>query len=267
MSDADLDNSGKAGLDDDDSGQQPIPANKVKEIVSNRVNELNSKHAEDIARMQGQIDVLTKQPVKTQQPTDKIYTRAELNAFVNDGKLTQDEADQVIDKQLTKQVTADVTANMNVQGKENALQTMIDRYVSHDPDIATPGTDARKRIEAEVRAQLELSGDSQATLKHEALALRAVYGAVDKLKQVNLEPEDRESHMDTLSGGDGGTGHHKQSSQIKLDDSGNITGLNRDEKSYYQDQINKGLYSGWPAVVEELKYADTALRQRAGARA
>lgn len=263
--DPNVNDNGEGGQGSDDPGQRFIPANEVNEIVSKRVNEVTSKFTEKMARMEGELDAYAKQSAKPQQE-DKIYTRAELNAFVNDGKLTQDEADNVVDKQLRKQVTADVTKNMTLQGKENAQQTMINDYIAHDPDIAIPGTDARNRIEGEVRAQLELSGDTEATLRHEVLALRAIYGDVKNLTQVNLNPEQRDTHMDTMTGGDGGSGHTKQSSAIKVDDSGNITGLSRDEKSYYQDLINKGTYSGWAAVAEEMKYADTALRQRVGSR-
>lgn len=256
----------KGGSENDDPGQRPIPANEVNEIVSNRVNEVNAKHAEETGRLQGQIDVLTQQSKQTTQPQQKTYSRAELNAAVTEGKISQDEADQIVDKQLTTQITADVTDNLTQQGTENSRQVMINSYVSHDPDIATPGTDARKRVEAEVRAQLELSGDHTATLRHEVLALRAIYGDVNKLGKVNTKPEDRETHMDTLQSSNDSGSDKKQSSQIKVDDSGNITGLARDEKAYYQDLINKGVYRDWKAVEVEMKFSDAALRQRAGAR-
>ena len=238
----------------DESGQRLIPANKVNEIVSSRVNELNSKHAMEMELLKRKIEETAR--VK-EKPVEQVYTRADLDGFITEGRLTQEGADQIIDKQLTNQITTNVTEHLMIQQKQEALGKVIENYVAHDPDVAISGTDARNRVETEVMAQFNLSGDTEMTLKHEALALRAIYGDEKKLGQVDLKPHDRDTHMGTIGGSSGNAGNTGDTLSKNL---------SSDEKHYYQDLINKGIYPGWDAVMSEMKYADESLRARVRSR-
>ena len=248
---------GDGGPKTDDSGQRLISANKVNEIVSSRVNELNAKHAAEMEVLK----VKMEQSINSQPKEEvKVYTRAELDGFIGEGRLSQEDADGIIDKQLTNQITNNVTNNMLAQQKQDTLGKLIEKYVAHDPDVAISGTDARNRIETEVAAQFRISGDAQMSLKHEALALRAIYGDDKNLGNVDLNPIDRETHMDsivsTAQPGDSDRGGGEKT----------LGKISSDERAYYQDLINKGTYSGWDAVAKEMKYANKALRNRAGLR-
>ena len=246
---------GNGGPKTDDSGQRLISANKVNEIVSSRVNELNAKHASEMDALKRKMEETRTEQAK---PAEKVYTRAELDGYINEGRLSQEDADTIIDKQLTTQITNNVTNNMVEQEKQTSLNKLIEKYVAHDPDVAITGTDARNRIETEVMAQFRISGDKDMSLKHEALALRAIYGDDKNLGKVDLTPRDRDTHMDSIvSTTPGNAGATSEPS---------LGGLSGEEKSYYQDLINKGTYSGWDAVANEMKYANKALRTRAGVR-
>ena len=248
---------GDGGPKTDASGQRLISENKVNEIVSSRVNELNAKHAAEMETFKRKMEESIK---STQKEPEKVYTRVELDGFIAEGRLTQEGADQIIDKQLTSQITHNVTSNMLAQTKQDSLNELIQKYVSHDPDVAITGTDARNRIESEVIAQFQISGDQEMSLKHEALALRAIYGDDKNLSRINLSPIDRETHMDTIVS-NSNPGNTDPATGDKA-----LGSLSGEERTYYQDLINKGTYSGWEAVADEMKYANQALRKRARSR-
>ena len=261
-SDPDLDagntGDGEGGPKKDESGQRLISANKVNEIVSSRVNELNAKHAAEMEVLKTKME----QSMNAQPAQEvKVYTRTELDGFISEGRLSQEDADTIIDKQLTTKITNDVTSNMLVKEQQTSLGKLIEKYVAHDPDVAITGTDARNRIETEVAAQFKLSGDPTMSLKHEALALRAIYGDDKNLGKVDLTPIDRETHMDSIVSTTNSGGPDPSVEGGKA-----LGSLSSDEKSYYQDLINKGLYSDWGEVAKEMKYANKSLRKRANSR-
>ncbi len=203
----------------------------------------------EVRELKGKMDAYSK---KADAP--KAYTREELNALVDDGKLDRARADQIMDAQLERnvkeRVSADVVSAMQTQRRDERVQAELDRYLDVIPDVQTTGSEARQKVEQEFQYLVSL-GDApdKAT---ELKALRSVFGPANKLQK--SQPT-RETHQET--GGstpDGDTGGQHDDDVPK--------GLTAAQRAYYKPLVERGMYKGWKAVTEELKHADQRLVKR-----
>ncbi len=201
----------------------------------------------EVSELKGRMETLNKQ-----QTAPKQYTRHELEQLIDDGKLDRSKADQIMDAQIEarvrQSVTDDVRAEMVTRSRDDRVAAELDRYVASIPDVATPGTDARRRVEQEFQYLTSL-GDApnKAT---ELKALRAVFGPADGLQK--SEPS-RETHQE--AGEDTGG----EDSGMRTD--GIPKGLTEAQRVYYKQLIGT-VYRNWKEVEDELKYANPQLTKR-----
>lgn len=227
---------------------------EVSKLLSQRINENNE-------RWQKQVDEL-KQQLETKSEPKKVYSRAELNAAVESGKITEAEAQSIFDRQQQQQ-TEDAakkaaTETITEITQTSKIQASIDKYTAFDPGLLEEGSDSRRRIESEIRAQMGIFNQTKATLATELAALRAVYGPEDRL--TTTQRKDRETHQDTNTGTDNDV-------EIKLNKDGSIKGMSKREKDYYQNMIDKGYYKDMKEVAEKIqKFGNQGIRKRAAAR-
>lgn len=260
VTDSDLDGTadGEEGLVDD-KGQRLVPASKVSETISKRVNEVTARFAEKEAALQRQIDELKAQSNPANKPAP-VYTREQLTAAVEAGKMTQAQANTVWDRQQQRLITetaANTAADLvNKTQREARLQSTIDKYAEKFPDILKPGTADRQKVAEEVAVQQRDFGLQG--IDAEVAALRVVFGRENTLR-FDTKERDRRGHEDTM-GGSGGSGSGDADPDMPKD-------LTPRERKYYQDRIERGLYKGWKDVKEELKYVNTDQRKRRAARA
>ena len=209
-----------------------------------------------VANLSGQVEQINKTPAAPQAP-QKTLSRTELRALVDDGRITQDEADNITEKQLRETITKDVTETVMTRAAETRRVDKINSeygvYTVALPNVLVPGSEERNKVEKEFQGLVELGQPNSKVT--EVLAMRSVFGPVEAL----TKPKDtRETHEETLGGSPPDPGTRTD---------GIPKGLSQREREYYSDQINKGLYPDWKAVTAELEHADPGLRKRMGARA
>ena len=223
-----------------------IPRQRFDEVVG-QVHDLKRK-----------VEDLSKPPVVTEQARE--FTRAELAASVEKGNLTQEQANDLWERQLMDRATKAARETASEVVTTNRTTGLIDaemrRYKELVPDVMREGTEARARVAEEYKYLVDRGHPENRTT--ELAALRAALGSTEKLEKAKSRSKP-DVHADEQSGagGDDDTGGDK----------GPIKGLSARERDYYTSQIAKGRYKDWDAVKEELKHANTALRRKMGAKA
>ena len=186
------------------------------------------------------------------------FTRAELAASVEKGDLTQDQANNLWERQIIKRAddSARETANQVVTDRETARSIDADmlRYKELIPAVMRDGTEEREKVAKEYRDLVARGSPKDRST--ELAALRVVFGSIEKIEKAQSRSKpDVQSDEQTGAGGDTGGGEVEK-----------VKGLTARERAYYTDQIAKGRYKDWDAVKEELTYAKTALRRKMGAK-
>lgn len=186
----------------------------------------------------------------------KTYTRAELLAAVENGQITQAQADEAWEAQITAKVTESVTRDwmQHETARERAqrVSSEISRYKAAVPDVTDPASDTRRKVAEEF--QYLVSIGQPRTVETELAALRSVLGPVDRLEKRDVTREKRPTHQE----GNGGGGRPPR-------DGGNPNGppanLPPRYKAHYERMIEKGMYSGWDdkRLQSELKRANPQL--------
>lgn len=201
-----------------------------------RINENNARH-------------------EKQDAPQREFSRVELNQLIKDEKVTEEQANGIWDNQLERKIDQKVQDGVAAIETNRSIDATIDKYKAFDPDLIVPDSKSRLRIEAEVRYQMGLYGQTEATLNTELAALRTIYGDADKLTAT--QEKDRESHQDTTGGSD---------KDAVVNKDGWPKGLSARERIYYEGQVHSGRMTV-EDVVEEQKYANQGVRDRAKARA
>lgn len=207
----------------------------------------------EVAELRGKVDGLSTKPAEAKRE----FSRAELKRLVDDGKVSQEEADRTLDDQQDKRIertvrkTVDSTIGQQTQAQR--VKSEVDRYKTALPDIVNEGTEARAKAGAEYQYLTGLGHpDSVVT---ELAALRAAFGPADRLVTGRVE---RETSQDV--GSDAGPGSDNSEDGIPKT-------LTAREREFYKERVGPGkLYPDWKTVENELKFASPNLRKRMGAR-
>lgn len=251
-------NDGSTVIDDEDD-KATVPVSRLKaalksaeETANAKIDAANSKAAAAIAEaeaLKARVTAIEQKAPAAQQP--QRYTRAQLNAAIAAGQITQDQADEMLDGQTRADVlaTSQAVANNTVaqaQAKDR-VEKEIARYTKLEPDIMKDGNDVRERVRAEFRYLVSL-GDSAQSLNTELKAIRMVLGNIDQFEAARSGRADHESHRETGGGGGGGgnRGAGGKSLYDQLDDA---------SKAHYDKMLNAGQYTSKADIEAELKWA------------
>lgn len=226
---------------------------RVKGLEAGIAAERSKRHGleRELSELKGELQALKS---TSQAPAQTMYTRQQLEAFVDAGQMSKEQADTVYETQLREQVSRDAlkqaTDVVTQSNRERDVLAQIERYKEAIPDVMSAGTDARNRVEQEFQYLVGL-GDTpnQAT---ELKALRAVYGPVERLAGKG-EPA-RETHQDTGGGKD-------DESDNGMRKDGIPKGLTAAQREYYRPLIGR-VYKSWGDVQEELKHQNKRLSER-----
>ena len=211
-----------------------IPKVRLDEVLAeNRATkELLQKERDERIRLE--------ERVKPQE--QKAPTRAELLQGVETGQITQAQADEAWEKQIEHRVRTGITEEWKQYESTRDLTTRVttemDQYTQTYPDVMTHGTENRDKVAAEF-SYLRSHGmpDTKAT---ELIALRNVFGPIHKKRDITQQR--RETHQETSGEKPGGENQKTPELPTRY-------------KTYYQSQIDKGMYKGWddPGLQRELK--------------
>ncbi len=223
----------EAGQGGEGEGSSPSDkeAGLIREIQAQR--QTISTLKVDQAEMKGKLDGLS---AKTEPVRE--FTRAELLAQVDDGRMTPDESDRILLDQMKRTVKADVTKDLQAESQAERMNTTvqadIDRYAAARPDIMVAGSADRALVEDEYRRQTtEFGKPANAATERDALA--AVFGPSTRLQ--NGKERQAQPYQETGGGGDGGSPGSKDTGPK----------LPASVKAHYEKMIAMGMYGekGW----------------------
>lgn len=204
----------------------------------------------DLAELKGTVNTL-----KETQTQSKEHTRADLQTAVDAGRISQVDADRILEEQqaarIETKVATSVQTTLNDQERARKITAEIDRYREFRPDIMEDGSESRLLVAAEYNRQVSEHGKPQ-NMQTELDALAATFGPASKLQKGRQS--EAETHQDV--GSDGGEGQEAIGKAPK--------GLNADAKKHYGDQIERGFYKDWADVGKELDNSSPAVRRRLG---
>lgn len=209
-----------------------------------------------VTPLQAKLNALeTVEPVKAAEAPmlDKIWTKAELREMIDTDQITEAQAEDRLELQRENRIRAAVKADIESAGANQTVSAQIEEFKSLVPELADKTS--KDHLRAKAQFEILVKRGQPKTTSTELTALEMIYGQLDKLRTAKSARTETEYHED--AGGDG------TSSAVVPKD----LKMTPDEKRYYGDLINKGLYSGWDAVKEELKFSNSRIREKHGARA
>lgn len=226
-------------------GEQSIPKERVNAMIASAKAEAEAKAAaaEERARLESgrrrELEArVQSHATPTPKPEEKPpLSRAELRLLVDEGKITQDEMDSEVERQMEMRVEQRVASVQDTKSRAVKINTEIDQYMKRVPDLDDPTSDNHKRVTAEFKALRERDFPNDATT--ELAALRAVLGDLDKIKIPETGHKDREVDTTTHSSSGSDESYKKESGP------GPLEGLKPDFVEYYTEGIKAGRYTGW----------------------
>lgn len=190
-------------------------------------------------QLKGKVEAQAEKP-KTEEkaPAKKVYTRAELRKGVNDGQITEDQMDEILERQAEERISAKFDERLKTEtatGKRVAkIEAQIDTIIDANPDLKNNESDLFKKVAAKFNDLVNERGMDRKDLNTELMAMELVVGhAAPKGRKRELE-----AHEET--GGAGG-GHDRGGDDSEAEWSKGIPAKNRD---FFKQQIAKGLYTG-----------------------
>ena len=199
----------------------------------------------------------TKEKPAAQMP--KVYTKADLKAGVDGGQITQEQADDIWDKQREAQITerAETIALETVTraATKERIDSDLKSYKRLKPEILDKSSETRGKIVEEFTYLVGIGKPrDEAT---ELAAIRAVLGPLEKLERAARASRSEDPHQE---GGGSGSGERPKGGGGK----GLVDKLDARAKEHYEKGIKQGRYKDWKDVESELKYATPQRRQQLG---
>lgn len=184
------------------------------------------------------------------------YTRAQLDAFVEEGRITQSQADAINDtqQQLSVKKVAQTAAQEYVQQAmhDNRVGGDIARYKQAIPEMSNSDSAAFKRVASEFAVLRDFG--SPDSIMTELMALRSCFGALDLLEKANVNQEPQRDRQQDTAGGQGNGESAGNKDGNKGDPGQAPSNLTADENRYYTDLVGKGIYRDWNAVRKEMEF-------------
>lgn len=213
------------------------------------------REAEDLkARLEAAETKL--EELKNPKQEKQEYSWAELETFIQQGKITRADAEahreEVMERKLTKKVKGEFESDTRQANRDLTLTQTLQEYVAVVPAIAVENSPDRVRLDEEfdfiASAQgLDPSKVSPSQRRSlQVLALRAVYGPIDSIRKRSVTPK-----AETSQGVSGGTPPAPSNNK----DQALLNALTKPQVAHYRKMMAAGRYKGgWKDVVAELKY-------------
>lgn len=261
-----------AGQGSGEEHQETVPYERFAQV-----NEENRELRDQVARAEGRREGLAQTPstpapteTPAQTPTEvKSFTRIELERFVEEGRIDRSEIDTILANQLRtevrNEVRQEISTALSEHDRSTRVSSQIGRYRRALPNLDKTGTEERQRLEDEytyLTQQMKLPP----TEETELIAARTAFGPIEKVESVRPVESQPLSHNELGTGDAGPVGNLDNQPLPNRGGPPAELKLTVDETRYYEDLIGKNIYSGWPAVAEEIKLADPRVRSRHGAR-
>ena len=206
---------------------------------------------ERAARLEGELQAL--KATQQAKPAEPIYTMSQLQAFVDEGKISQAQALDYWAKQSEKEAERKAEAKFNAlyesKTKTSTIQQELDKYKSAVPEILQAGTPEYLKMEREHTYLVNMGYDATDP-RTAVLAARTAFGdpaSISQRKKAATIPGERPTMQDVQTTGSSGT-KPAQNDPLKS--------LSPAQKAHYQKMIANGMYpNGWKVVAEELAWS------------
>ena len=200
------------------------------------------------ARLEGELSVLKTAPKAEQPKAEPRLTWAQLQAAIDDGKITQTQAFEYREETLKKDLDAKWEAKLRQERETHTRVTTVSselaQYRTVLPASVTPGTPERQKVEAVFLDLVQLGYDPQDP-RTELLAARQAFGSIATLKDRKAAaalPQGRETMQDIPANG-----------KPKSDAKDPLKTISAAQRTHYQRMIDRGMYKNWNEVRDELK--------------
>ena len=243
-------------------GNEPTVPRKALEAERSKRQGLETQ----VANLEGQIQGLAApqdraggngQPAQQQQE----LTPAELKLAIAEGRLGEDEAEQIRERQrerrTDRQIAEKVETTVAVSDLNNRVNAEIARYKVVIPDLTDKASAAYQNIQSEFNNLVSLGDDPKET-RTQLKAARTAFGPIDRLEKA-ATPEERETHEEVGGGAPGGGETPPATDPWPKDTTAG-------QKRYYGDLIGKGIYTRESAIAELKRGADRNRRKAAAQR-
>lgn len=217
--------------------QEFVPPKDGSWVPRERLNNLTADMNAKFSSQQRRIDELTE---KQNAPVE--IPRSELLQKVDDGEISQAEADKVWEDQMVTKAAQSIKTVVEDTATANKLQSELAEYESKVPELSDKSSELYAKVAKEFQHftnELGMPDTTSTTLA----AVRSVVGPASKLKIVKVTKSDGENYEENSGGGDSG---------LKLNDDGTPKLTDR-QKKHYGKCIDSGLYKDWDEVHKELK--------------
>ena len=161
------------------------------ETIPSREDELNTQLETERRtndRLQGQIDARNEQPpappVK-EEPPPAVFTREQLRTAVDEGKLSEDQMEQMWADQIVSRTTRETTEMLDqrdsVRSVELTVDTEYEKYVAAFPDLKDMKSELWGKVKSAYDYNVKLGApDTKAT---EVAAMRAALGSHERIQE------------------------------------------------------------------------------------
>jgi hypothetical protein len=250
------DEGGGAGAED---GAQKPEAKHPLEPGGTRWNQMYARtkdaeaklqsEREQRARLEGELEAMKRQPAEPKTATPPRYTASQLQAMIDEGKATLGQVlayqEETLKKELTAEVDKKVSETLSTHQRGNTVQSELQEYKTLVPEALQAGTPENQKVLKEFSYLVNMGYDRNDP-RTEVLAARAAFGDPTSLKakrDAKAIPIGRDTMQDTTA-----SGKPKPSEKDPLKD------LTSRQRQHYQHMIDRGVYTGWAEVKEELAY-------------
>jgi hypothetical protein len=251
----------------DETDETPAPGSKVHPLLpgGRRFEQVYAKGKqaereaqelrERLVAAEAKLDLLTG---KTTVEANKEYSWAELETFIQQGRITRADAEahreEVIERRLSTKIKGDFTNENRQATREQTLTQVRQAYIEAVPAIVDENSPDRQRLDEEFDWLASVQGldvtklDATQRTALQVNALRNVYGPIDSVKKRNVAPK-----VEPSQGTPGGAPPSGNGSRNK--DQALLDGLSKQQVTHYKKMMAAGRYAGgWKDVVAELKY-------------
>lgn len=239
-----------------------VPLERLNEATG-KLRDENSQLRESFSSLEAKVQALLERPAQTteQQPAQKEYSRVELKEFVESGQISQQQADDLWDKQQEtkferklQKAIAQERENNQQKTTVNDLKNTVKQYGEVIPDIFSAGSDERKKLKDEFNRLTRVTGvpkaESRQDFELQVMALENIYGSVEDVrrkKSQQIKHQEGNLMEDTPT---------HEATPDTTPDSKTLKKLDGRKKQHYQKLIDRGVYKDWQAVEDELSWRD-----------
>lgn len=218
--------------------QDTVPRARLDQEIANR-----RRQELELAELKGRLEAVESRGSNGGGGGDKVWTASELREAVEEGQITQAQADDIVHRQTQQEIDKRVRSAIEANTKETGVRQEAERYLEALPDINVEGSEMRAKFLTEYNWLLQrgYARDDSTAL----LAMRTAFGDVSQLGAApkgEREPAPENAGSQEEPGGEGGEAAARWPKW-----------MSKRQRDYYDGQIARGFYKDRKDCIEKMK--------------